>query len=68
MEIVGIRLTRKLADCIDGVDLSRWSVGETIRLEVRDALLLIAEGWAEPVQAERGEPDWFSAATFTKSL
>jgi len=41
-----IRLTRKLADCIDGVDLSHYSVGEMLDLPERDARLLIAEGWA----------------------
>jgi len=69
MQSVVIRLTRKLAECIDGVDLSRWSVGELMRLEVREALLLIAEGWAEPVQAERLEPHLSRVAmSLTKSL
>jgi hypothetical protein len=42
-----VRLTRKLAEVIDGVDLSGHSVGETFDLPRRDARLLIAEGWAQ---------------------
>ena len=41
-----IRLTRKLADCLDGVDLSRYSVGDVLDLPRREAHLLVAEGWA----------------------
>ncbi len=44
-----IRLTHKFADAIDGVDLSRRSVGDLIDLPQHDADLLIAEGWASPV-------------------
>jgi hypothetical protein len=41
-----VRLTRKFADCIDGVDLSHRAVGEVIDLPLGDAILLIAEEWA----------------------
>ena len=41
-----IRLTRKLADCLDGVDLSHYSVGDVLDLPRREAHLLMAEGWA----------------------
>jgi hypothetical protein len=43
-----IRLTRKLADCIDGVDLSHYSVGDVLDLPAWEAHLLIAEAWASP--------------------
>jgi len=43
-----IRLTRKLADWLDGIDVSDRRVGEIFDLPIRDAQLLIAEGWAEP--------------------
>ena len=49
-----VRLTRKLADVIDGVDLSDHFVGETFDLPRRDALLLLAEGWAQ--RDRRGHP------------
>jgi hypothetical protein len=34
---------------IDGVDLSRYMVGQTMRVPPADARLLVAEGWAEPI-------------------
>jgi hypothetical protein len=47
---VRVRLVRKLAERIDGVDLSRRSVGQVIRLPADQARLLIAEQWAEPLK------------------
>ena len=52
-DIVVVRLTRKLATTIDGVDLSQHSVGDTAAFSADDARLLIAEGWAEPVVERR---------------
>lgn len=49
-----VRLTHKYAEIIDDVDLSQYRVGETLELRVHDASLLIAEGWAEPVDERRG--------------
>jgi len=46
---VRVRLTRKLSERIDGVDLSGAREGDTLELSPRDALILIAEGWASPV-------------------
>lgn len=46
-----IRLTRKLADAIDGVDLSRKKVGRVINVGRHDAQLLIAEGWGRPADS-----------------
>jgi hypothetical protein len=43
-----IRLTRKLANAIDGIDVSRRHVGDLINLPEHDAAMLIAEGWASP--------------------
>lgn len=42
-----IRLTRKHAEVIDGIDLSRRNVGDIIDVSEREARILIAEGWAE---------------------
>lgn len=50
-----IRLTRKLADCLDGVDVSHYSVGDVLDLPGREAYMLVAEGWAEPA-AEKARP------------
>ena len=44
-----VRLTRKLADRIDGVDLTGHTVGETLHLQYHDAQLVVAEGWGEIV-------------------
>ena len=52
MKKVQVRLTRKLAEMIDGIDLSKKVVGQTLRLAVREARLLVAEGWAETVEPQ----------------
>jgi hypothetical protein len=43
-----VRLTRKFADHLDGVDVSKARAGEQIELTEHEADLLIAEGWAVP--------------------
>lgn len=48
MEDVRVRLTKKFAEEIDGVDLSGRSVGEVFRLPEEQARLLMAEHWAVP--------------------
>lgn len=48
-----VRLTRKLADEIDGVNLSGHEVGEVVDVSPADARLLFAERWAVPER--RGE-------------
>ena len=48
-----VRLIRKFAEVIDGVDLSKAREGETLDLSARDANLLMAEGWAEQEWAEQ---------------
>jgi hypothetical protein len=47
-----IKLLRKFALVINDVDLTHISVGDVVDLDPRDAFLLIAEGWAELVDAE----------------
>jgi hypothetical protein len=53
-----VQLTRKLAQFIDGVDLTHHEVGDVFDVNVADARLLLAEGWAEVQAADsgRGEP------------
>jgi hypothetical protein len=41
-----VRLTRKFAECIDGVDLQGHTVGDVLELPASDARLLVAEEWA----------------------
>ena len=47
-----VRLTLKLAEVVDGVDLSHCTEGDVVELSDSDARLLIIEGWAEPVAGE----------------
>jgi hypothetical protein len=52
-----VLLTRKLAGCIDGIDLSGCNVGDVLELPSPEAGLLIAEQWAirERRSVARGE-------------
>ena len=47
--ILRVRITRKFADHLNGLDLSRVRVGDVLELSERDASMLIREGWAEQV-------------------
>jgi hypothetical protein len=42
-----VRLTRKLAETIDGIDLSSHEVGDVFDLPAAEAQLLLAEEWAD---------------------
>jgi hypothetical protein len=42
-----VRLTRKFANLIDGIDLSKANAGEILDVSVHEAHILMAEGWAE---------------------
>jgi hypothetical protein len=48
-----VRLIRKYAEMIDGVNLGEAEVGDRLELSRRDAEVLIAEGWAERAVDER---------------
>jgi hypothetical protein len=50
-----VRLTRKLADRIDGVDLRGHEPGDLLELPSSDAGLLVAERWAIPDRRERSD-------------
>ena len=52
---VKVRLTRKLADYIDGVDLSDHQIGDVLDLSQVEASLLLAEQWAAPERRVREE-------------
>jgi len=45
-----IRLVRKFANAINGIDLASVSVGDIVELKLPQAVLLIREGWAEPLE------------------
>lgn len=44
-----IRLTRKLALILNGIDVSGLNVGDVMELPASAAEMMIAERWAEPV-------------------
>jgi hypothetical protein len=48
---VRVRLIRKLAERVNGIDLSKVRVGDTFDVAFKDARILIAEGWAVAVDA-----------------
>jgi hypothetical protein len=48
-----LRLIRKLADALDGVDLSAYQEGDILDLPRAEAALLLAEGWAERLDTGR---------------
>ena len=52
-ETESVRLIRKYAEMIDGVNLGEAEVGDRLELSRRDAEVLIAEGWAERAADER---------------
>ena len=55
---VRVRLIRKIAQHVDGVDVSGYSVGEIFDLTAAEAALLVAEGWAivDPIPTEGAAP------------
>jgi hypothetical protein len=58
-----VRLIRKLADVLDGIDVSGHAEGDVLNLPRRQAQLLIAELWAMPLtRAVKSEKRGLSAA------
>ena len=51
--VTRIRLTKKFAAILNGVDVSTLRVGDVVALPDRLARMMIAEGWAEPVRESR---------------
>ena len=48
-----VRLVRKYARAINGVDLSPYAVGDVLDLTISQANLLMAEGWAVAADGPR---------------
>lgn len=56
-----VKLVKKLALCLNGVDLTPYSVGDVFACNDIDAYMLLAEGWArladdEGIDNEPPEP------------
>jgi hypothetical protein len=50
-------LVRKIANYLNGIDVSRHNVGDVLELPPPEADLLIAEGWAVVEHSERAAVD-----------
>lgn len=50
-----VKLVRKLADVLNGIDLTHVRIGDVVDLTPHHAALLVVEGWAEPVAAGSGQ-------------
>lgn len=53
---IRVRLTRKFAQIINGIDLTRARAGEELDLSARDAEVLVAEGWAALIDKADEKP------------
>jgi hypothetical protein len=62
-----VRLTQKLAERINGIDLSGRAVGDVVDLPDREALVLVAEGWAVILELEK-ESDRVAPARVGQTL
>ena len=49
-----VRIIRKLAPVLNGIDLSKVAVGDIVLLPEAAAVMLIREGWAELVSDRSG--------------
>ena len=54
--IMRVRLIRKFALALNGVDLSELAVGNEVELPERSANILISAGWAEPLPQKANRP------------
>jgi len=57
-----VRIVRKLADRVDGIDLTNYDVGELIELPEMDGRLMVAEQWGEFARREADLEDGRDAA------
>ena len=60
-----VRLTKKLASVMNGVDVSSVNVGDTLELPEPAGRMMIEEGWAVPVDdaPNFATPPWTDALT-----
>ena len=49
-----VRIVRKLADRVDGIDITNCDVGDLIDLRENEAYVMVAERWAVPAR-RRGD-------------
>src|SRR5438445_8245909 len=51
-----VRVVRKLADFVDGIDLTHCTVGDVIDVSEPEALAMVAERWALPARRSSDAP------------
>jgi hypothetical protein len=51
MRYIPVRLIRKPASELNGLDLSRFGVGDVMEVPGHTALMLMGEGWAVPLES-----------------
>jgi hypothetical protein len=66
--VMRVRLIKKFANRIDGIDLSVHELGDVLDLERFEAQLLIAEGWATVERRRNLSPASRSSASDSCSL
>jgi hypothetical protein len=49
-----VRLIKKFAQVLNGVDLDKLRVGECVELPTQIARMLLAEGWAVLIDSDEG--------------
>jgi len=59
MRHIQLQLTRKVEHRINGYDLSKYEAGQVIEVPGYIALMLMAEGWATPVNSPVAPPHAF---------
>ena len=62
-----VRLIKKFAQMIDGIDLRAVDAGDVFDLERSEARLLIVEGWAVP-EDRPGRREQLSAESQTRAI
>ena len=63
MQQIQLQLTHKVDHRINSYDLSKYEVGQIIEVPGYIALLLLAEGWATPVNSPVAPPHVFRNPT-----
>jgi len=51
MRYIPVRLIRKLAEELHGLNLSKFNVGDVLEVPGHTALMLMGEGWAVPMES-----------------
>ncbi len=63
MQQIQLQLTHKVDHRINNYDLSKYEVGQIVEVPGYIALLLLAEGWATPVNSPVAPPHVFRNPT-----